>query len=81
MNTKLDAMTLEVLQQAYRYWRHDFKKHTQAKIDEFKEQNAEVIDGKKYVYCGPAPQYADYIELQLHKALGIELSDDNVYKS
>lgn len=81
MSTKLDAMTLEVLQQAYRYWRQDFKKHTKQKIEDFKKKDAEIIDGKRYVYCGWAPEYADYIELQLHKALGIELSEDNVYKS
>ena len=80
MNTKLDAMCLGTLQQAYRYWREAFQEDAKAKIEEFKERNAEMIDGKRYIYCGFAPEYADYVELQLHKALGIELSEDNVYK-
>ena len=49
-------------------------------MEEFENKKIESEDGKQYVYCGFHPNYADYIELQLHKALGIELSEDNVYK-
>ena len=80
MNTKLDAMCLGTLQQAYRYWREAFQEDAKAKMEEFENKKIESEDGKQYVYCGFHPNYADYIELQLHKALGIELSEDNVYK-
>ena len=79
MATQLDTVTLSILQDAWRFWKQAFKEDARAKMEEFENKKIESEDGKKYIYCGFHPNYADYIELQLEK-IGIELSEDNVYK-